>query len=182
MPRFYRGLRGMRRRRRPRAISNTFKNQRSETSTYAGLGANNAYTVATGTPVVGAATQPDVPVGSVIKAITVNISYINSSSTANTSWSWMLVKFRKGQSLNNEFGATNASNWSSIGLSNARNQVIMSDMGVAGTEDSAPILRNRTIPIPPIYRRMREGDFWQIVFNADEGGTLAIGSRYKVHY
>ncbi len=117
--------------------------------------------------------------GKKVFSVDVSVNFVNGSATEAGVYSWMLLKLRAGQSIVGEFAATDASSWSNIGLSNARNQIIKSFMGVMGTEDGVAVRNNFHIPIPRLMQRVREGDQLLLVFNADLGGPLHIGSRYK---
>jgi len=158
------------------------KIQFAEIVSYAGGNANNIVVVGNGVDIgVAPILVTDIPNGAKISSIAISENFVATAGGAEGSYSYMFIKLRVGQVVGTEFGATLASNWSSIGASNARNQVIASFMGVVGSEDSGGFNHTRQIKIPPIYQRMREGDQFLIVFNSDIGGILATGFRYKFY-
>ncbi len=171
------------RRRRSRLgnIVNSVKKQNSQTSSYAGANANQQFIIATGIQEGTAEGLDTVQVGKVIKSVAVSINMVNSSASAGGDYNVMVWKARKGQSTTNEFGAPNGSSWASIGQSQARNQVILSHMGVLGTEDGHTVTINKNVKIPRPFQRMREGDVLQIIFCGSQGGTLHMGYRYKAY-
>ena len=91
----------------------------------------------------------------------------------------MLVCLRNGQTIATLFAGTKAADWSVIGLSNSRNQVIKSFTGIVGTEDAGAIRYNVHIPIPKMFQRIREGDQWVLVWNSFSPGPLTTAFRYK---
>ncbi len=170
----------MRRFRRPmRAPIVTFKHQRNEDTSYLGAGANNQFNVWLGGAPGEQVTPLTVPAGRKVYSINVSLNFIHPSGSGTDVISWMLVHLRDGQLISTCFAATGASEWTNIGLSNCRNQVVKSFMALLGTEDSGPCSYNVHIKIPKIFQRVREGDIMAIVFNAVEPGPLSIGIRYK---
>ncbi len=111
--------------------------------------------------------------------VNVSVNYTTDTGTTGSTYSWMLVYFRQGQNLSSNFPGSESSNWTTIGLNNTRNQVIKSFMGVVGTEDGGLLKQNIRVKIPKLYQRVREGDTFNLVFNASEPGILSIGLRYK---
>lgn len=160
----------------------SFKQQRQEVITYAGTVANNNYIV-----VVGVARdalsgdRKNVPVGAKIMSIAVTVNFGSTSAAATGDGNWMLTCLRAGQDVQDEFAATNAADWSNIGLSNARNQVIKSFLVNFSTENGATYRHSSQIKIPKMYQRIRQGDVWTITWNSGLGGQLAIGTRYKYY-
>lgn len=157
----------------------SFKHQRMEETTYVGTLANNNYLVYQGVNQGTQTTPTDIAAGNKCYSIDVSVNYIVGSSTATGRLSWMLVHLRDGQTIGDQFAATDASNWSNIGLSKAKNQVIKSFVKIFATEDASAAIYNLHIKIPKMWHRIREGDSLVIMFNADEAGTLVIGSRFK---
>ncbi len=155
------------------------KKQRNEDITYAGLGANNIYNLYAGVGVGDVETTSTVQMGKKVFSVDVSVNFASGSGVTSATWAWMLLKLRAGQSIVGEFAAVNAAFWSNIGLSNARNQIIKSFMGIVTSEDGVPLRANLHIPIPRLMQRVREGDQLLLVFNADVAGPLSIGSRYK---
>lgn len=162
-----------------RNIINSVKNQRQESVTYAGSDANNVYNVYVGVGRGETATTVNIPVGSMVYSVNVSMNYVNSSASLNTTLEWMIVKFRDGQNTGGEFGTPSGASWSTIGLSDARNQVIKSYLAVATPSIGGRYVHNEQVSIPKIYQRVREGDVLAIVFNATQAGLLSIGTRYK---
>ena len=161
---------------RPPIVS--FKHQRSENLTYAGLDANNNFTIYD-TISQGMPTTPqNVPGGAKVFSIDVSVNFVSDTASSTGVFSWMIIKLRDGQGVA-DVAATNASNWSNVGLSNMRNQIFETNMGVFPTEDGGVIRYNKHIKIPKIYHRCREGDTMVLVWNSDNAGTLSIGTRYK---
>ncbi len=165
---------------RPRMVSPivSFKHQRNETVSYLGSNANNIYTIYTGVQSGTGSGPQTVPVGEKVYSVDVSVNFIPATASAGSDYSWMLVHYRSDQDQNVLF-STPHSSWSSIGLSNARNQVVKSFMGVTGSEDSTSARYNIHIRIPKMWHRMREGDLLLLTFNAAEAGILSIGTRYK---
>ncbi len=157
------------------------KVQRQEAVSYVGAGLNNDYNVAIGVPVGDTTTTVNLPTGAKIFNVHVVVKFISSTGGDNVGGSWMITKMRKGQTIATEFGAPNGSDWSNIGLSSARNQVIQSYTFLAGTQDAGPYLFDRNVKIPKIYQRLREGDTIIITFNADVVGTLLVATRFKYY-
>ncbi len=157
------------------------KNQRNEDVTYAGADVNNVYNLAVGVAVGAATNTINIPTGSHVYSFDVSVNYINSSASINTTYSWMIVKFRQGQTTGSEFATPSGSSWTNIGLSNARNQIIKSFMGASPPSIGGGTKNNFHVPVPKMMQRMREGDVVSLVFNATEAGLLSIGSRYKYY-
>ncbi len=157
----------------------SFKHQRSEPTSYAGLSANHQYNLYTGSAPGSAVTTDTVPAGNKVYSVNVSVNFTLESGSATASLSWMLVHLRADQALNTLFAGTDSSNWTVIGLSNGRNQVVKSYQSLIGTEDAGPRQWNLHIPIPKMWHRVREGDILLISFNSDSGGSLLLGSRFK---
>ena len=170
---------GMRRRRTIRAPIVSYKHQRAEDVTYVGAGSNHQFNIIN---VIGPgepSTPTDVAAGHKVYGVNISLNFIHPSGSGTDTPKWMVVYLRADQSIATLFAATNAADWSNIGLSNARNQVIKSFMSVIGTEDSGPRIYNIRVKLPRIYQRLREGDRLVIIFNAVTAGPLSIGVRYK---
>ncbi len=159
----------------------TEKKQRAETISYAGADANNIYDLYIGINTGLLETTSTVQTGKKVFSVDVSVNFVSSSASITGPYSWMLIKLRQGQSIAAVFAATDASNWTNIGLSNARNQVIKSYMGLVGTQDGVILKQNIHISIPKIMQRVREGDVMALVFSSLIGGTLSIGSRFKTY-
>ena len=174
MPRHYR------RSRRMATVIQSTKHQRQEKLSYIGGNANNVFIVGLGKelPDVTANGQ-DVPVGAKIFSIDVSVNYITSGGGTTGSFEWFVWKARAGQDTTACFADPAGADWTTLGNSGCRNQIIKSYMGVYGTEDSSAVRYNPHIPIPKLMQRMRLEDQILVVFNADQAGTLSIGVRYK---
>ncbi len=98
-----------------RNIINSTKNQRQESLTYAGADANNVYTIYLGIAKGVTTTTTNIPVGSMVYSVAVSLNFVNSSASVNTTYEWMIVKFRDGQNTGGEFGTPSGASWSSIG-------------------------------------------------------------------
>ena len=149
---------------------------------YVGTGANHEDVIALGVPVgTDAVLVVNVANGSKIYNIHCQAGFISGSGTNVGIWSFMIVKLRDGQTIASEFATINASQWSNIGLSKVKNQVIKSFTGVFGTEDAGAVNLNFNCKIPKIYQRMRDGDRIIGVFTADQAGVLQTAFRYKYY-
>ena len=174
---------GMRRYRRPMRMNpiQSLKHQFQESTSYVGANANNEVILVVSVP-IGDAEAPQfgsVPVGSQIYGIVVSVNYTNATANAGTTYEWFVWKSRSGQTTASEFGGVAAANWSALGGSKARNQIIKSFMGVTGTEDAVALQRTIYIKLPKNMQRVRDGDTIRLIFNSSEPGTLSIGARYK---
>ncbi len=175
---FRRG-RPMRRRPMMRAPIVSYKHQQQADLTYGGAVANQEYDLYTGSAPGATAGVSTIPAGNKVFSADITINFIHSSGTGSTNVRWMLVHLRTDQTIAGLFAATDAPNWSNIGLSNGRNQVIKSFISLAGTEDAGPQRWNLHVKIPKMWHRIREGDKLVIVFSATDTGDLTIGSRFK---
>ncbi len=173
--------RGMRRMRRPmmRAPIVSYKHQRNEDTTYAGGGITNQMNVYEGVEPGAQGTPANVPAGNKVYSVNISLNFIVPSGSGTDTPSWFLAHLRQGQTISILFPGLSATQWTNIGLSKARNQVLKSYMSLIGTEDSGPIRYNVHIKIPKMYQRVREGDILAIVFSAQTVGPLSIGVRYK---
>lgn len=167
--------------RRPMGVIVSEKKQRNENITYLGGNANNNYTLLTGIATGVAETVSTAHVGKKLFSVDVSVNFVNGTANTGSTYNWMVWKAHAGQTTSNEFAANNASSWSVIGLSNARNQIIKSYMGNTGTEDAQALQRNVHIKIPKHMQRIRQGDEYILIFNATESGALSTGSRFKVY-
>ncbi len=167
--------------RRPmmRAPIVSYKHQRQTALTYIGGGANQVITLYTGTGPGSVGTVGLVPAGNKVYSCDVSVNFIPSSAGNSGTINWMLVHMRSDQDESTLFAPTSAADWTNIGLSVARNQVIKSFLSLVGTNDAGPRIWNMHIKIPKQWHRVREGDRLIIIFDCDEAGPLAIGTRYK---
>lgn len=121
-------------------------------------------------------TGKEVPVGAQIYRIAVSVNFISATASSTGNFDWCLMKLREGQSVSTTIVSPD---WTNIGLSKARNQVVKSFMTIFATEDAGAAKYNLSIKIPKIYQRMRSGDLWVIVAEASDAGSLSTGMRYK---
>ncbi len=156
----------------------SFKHQRNEDITYLGTNANNVFRIYLGGAPGSASASTNVPAGNRVYSIDVTVNYVVETANSGSTFSWMVAHFRSGQDPNALFPGVN-SNWTTIGSSNGRNQVIKSYMGVVGTEDGGLLRHNIHIKIPKQWHRVREGDTLELFFAGSEAGILSIGTRFK---
>jgi len=155
------------------------KHQKTTDVSYVGASANITHSLYLGVGPNEPASPDNVPSGNKVYSVDVVVSFIHGEGTGDTNIDWMLTKTRADQNVSTLFGSPSGANWSNIGLSLGRNQVIKSYMGQAGTEDAGPKTWTLHIKIPKIYQRVREGDKLDITFNATDVGTLRMAHRYK---
>ncbi len=120
----------------------------------------------------------EVPVGSKIYSVDIIWNFVSSTGGITGVINWCLLFARTGQTIASTIVSPD---WTDIGLSEGRNQVIESHGDIFGTEDAGPIRYKRHIRIPKIYQRLRAGDSLRIVTNSDQVGTLLTGFRYKYY-
>ena len=171
-------FRRMRPRRRMvmRAPIVSYKHQRNEDITYVGAGAINQMNVYEGVGPGEVSTPQNVPAGHKVYSVNISLNFIHPEGSGTDTPSWFLVHLRAGQTVSVLFGGTD---WSSIGVSNARNQILKSYMSLVGSEDAGPRIWNVHIKIPKMFQRVREGDILAIAFSATTAGPLSTGVRYK---
>ena len=170
----------MRRMRRPMlAPIVSYKQQRQEVVSYVGTVANLEYQLYVGLGAGGVQAPQTAIAGHKVYSVDMSITFVQTSSSGNSAISWMLVHTRDGQTIDQCYAATDASNWSNIGLSQCKNQVIKSFLSAVGSNDAGPKQWNLHIKIPKQWHRIREGDRLIFVFNGQEPGLLVIGSRFK---
>ncbi len=157
----------------------SYKHQASTAVTYGGTDANNITFIMLGGAPNSEQSGINVSAGHKVYSVDLSVSYSLTAGSGTSTFSWMLVHLRDDQNIGSLFAASGASNWSTIGVSKGRNQVIKSFTGIVGSEDAGPRLYNLHIKIPKQWHRIREGDALVIVFNADEIGSLLTAHRYK---
>ncbi len=162
---------------RPRVV--TYKHMFNQDTSYAGADANNFHILYQGGAPGSSSSIVAIPAGNRVYSVDVTVSFVNGSANAGGTWAWMLVYLRDGQDITSLIATSGAPRWSNVGLSNIRNQVIKTFMGVVGTEDGSTLNMTRHISIPKIYQRIREGDQLQLIFVGDQAGSLSTGSRFK---
>ena len=155
------------------------KNQRSTTTTTtAAVNVLDFVALATEQGVATKVVGNEVPVGATVYSMDISVSFISGSASDTGTFEWCFMKLRDGQSVTNTISSPN---WSDIGLSSGRNQVIKSYMTVFSTEDGGSVKYNPHIRIPKIYQRMRSGDQFVIVTKTSQIGLLLTGARYKYY-
>ena len=130
---------------------------------------------------VGAPTKilgNEVPVGAMVYSMDVSVNFISSGASVTGNFEWYIGKIRNGQAITD---ITPSPDWSNIGLSDGRNQIIKSYMTIVPTDDAGIARYNLHIRIPKIYQRVRAGDKIVIVSVSSDGGDLAVGVRYKYY-
>ncbi len=173
---------GMRRARRSSGITQSVKLQRKETSTYVGGNANVVYQINIGKELADVTSnQIDNPVGSKVFGFDISVNFISSTGGQTGTFEWFVWKARTSQSTAGVFADPKGADWSELGLSAGRNQIIKSFMGIYGTEDASAVRYNMHIKVPKLMQRTRLNDVITLVFNASDAGTLSIGSRYKYY-
>ncbi len=171
-----------RRPRRSMGITQSVKLQRKETSTYVGANANFVYQVNIGKELADVLTnQIDNPVGSKVFGVDISVNFISSTGGQTGTFEWFIWKARTSQSTAGVFSDPKGADWSELGISAGRNQIIKSYMGIYGTEDASAVRYNLHVKIPKMMQRTRLNDVITIVFNASDAGTLSIGTRYKYY-
>ena len=172
MPRFQRRRRAMR-----MAPINSVKNQHATKQTIlasALIIEEVAVAVDVGAPTK--VTGLEVPVGAKVFSVDLSVNFISVDSSTSGNFDWCFLKLREGQTVASLI--TNP-DWTNLGFSNGRNQIIKSYMANYGTEDAGSIRYNPHIKIPKIYQRMRAGDSLVMAFIASSAGSLSSGMRYK---
>ena len=168
-----------RRRRRMSPITQSVKNQGDTQQTIL-ANANVLQTIAFGVD-VGAPTKiigNEVPTGAKVFSVDVVVNHIAGGGNDTGTLFWALCKLRKGQDYDTDFVSPD---WTSIGLSDVRNQYIETHMDIYGTDDAGPIRYKRHIKIPKIYQRMRAGDSLILVVRSTSAADIANGFRYKYY-
>jgi len=176
VPRFRRRMRSI-----MRAPIVSFKHQHSQITSYVGGNANGDFVINVGSSQAVPVSPNTTPLGNKQYSVDLSVSFTSGSASAASDFSWMLVHFRADQNLIDLFAGQQASNWSIIGLSQAKNQVIESHMGTIGTEDGASYRFDRHIKLPKIWHRVREGDQLVLSWSSTQAGTLALGARFKTY-
>ncbi len=132
--------------------------------------------------VVGTAPQAErtlntqVPAGAHVFSMDIYVNAIVPSGGERTLFLYTVQYTRSGQSVET------AIEFASLGLSNQRNQVLVSEMAQCGTEDAGPIRRKFHFKVPKIIQRVREGDKITLVWKSN-GATVEVdmGVRYKYY-
>ena len=139
-----------------------------------GLKAN--FNVVTSIP-PGAArvTGDQVPAGNHVFSVDLYLNFVNESASTAGNVDWYYIILRSGQTLTEAPQA----DFSAIGLSTMRNQILWSEALQIGTEDGQLVRRFKHIKIPKMYRRIREGDVHMIVYANDNALNQSFAARFK---
>jgi len=130
---------------------------------------------------VGAPTKvlgTEVPNGAKIFSVLVSVNLINPSATGDGDLEYYFCKKRGGQTLNADFPDPD---WTSIGLSDVRNQIFHSELTQFGSEDAGPYKKTFRLKIPRIYQRMRSGDELVLRIEASIASEISVGFLYKYY-
>ncbi len=157
----------------------SYKHQKEEATSYVGGDASNITALYFGAAPGTIGTQDVIGAGHKVYSVDVSVNFVSGTGSITSEYNWMLVHLRQDQDIATLFAAVKPADWTNIGLSNGRNQVIKSFIGLVGTEDAGPLKQNLHIKIPKLWHRVREGDQLVLVFNATAAGSLVIGYRYK---
>ena len=157
----------------------SYKHQFQQNTSYTGNADNEALVLFTGMEPGAQASPTTVPAGNKVYSVDVSVNYIQTSSSGNATINWVLCHLRSGQTYTGLFSQPGGADWSVIGLSSGRNQIIKSFMNLVGSEDAGGYRVNLHIKIPKLFHRVREGDQLLIIFNGSEVGALQLGARYK---
>lgn len=122
-------------------------------------------------------TGNQVSAGSHVFSMDVYVNALVPSGSGNTTFNYYIAFRRQGQSST----ALPDADFSSIGLSLLRNQIIFSDLNQIGTEDAGPMKRKIHIRVPKLYQRVREGDQWDLVYGHSDAIETNLGFRAKAY-
>lgn len=117
-----------------------------------------------------AATNKEVPTGSIIRSFDINLQGQNTSGTGV--YHFYIAQARHGQG-SADFPAPNA-----VGGSSVRNQIIYQGMIAFGSNDGKPVAVHRRFKVPPHMQRVRKGDSWFVV----QRSTVALGMNAQIIY
>ncbi len=157
----------------------SYKHQRQTDTTYIGTSANAITTFYTGGAPGATASIGVVPAGNKVFSVNVSVNFVQTSSSGNSRIEWCIVHLRADQTFDSLFASPGGCNWTTIGNSMGRNQIIKSFIGLVGSEDAGAQRWNLHVKIPKMWHRVREGDSLILVFNAENAGALTVGTRYK---
>ena len=116
--------------------------------------------------------------GAHIFSMDVYVNAITPSASNETNFNYYIAFRRQGQASS----ALPEADFSDIGLSNMRNQIIFSDLNQLGTEDAGPLRRKHHIKIPQMYQRVREGDQWDLIYGHTDAVETNLGFRAKCYW
>jgi len=140
------------------------------------VGNKNAFILMTAIPPGGARVlASEVPAGNHVYRYNLNINAIIASGSGQGKFDCYVAFLRAGQTVSD----LPDSDWSSIGLSNLRNQIIWSKLNQMGSEDAGPVKIVISIPVPKLYRRIREGDSAVLIFGNSDAIEINFGVRFS---
>jgi len=119
-------------------------------------------------------TGNEVTAGSIIKQVSCYVN-VTPPTAAVDSLQYYIAMQRNGQDFINQLQP----DFTSIGLSANRNQVIWSDMDQTGSGEGPTVRKKFRLKIPKIYQRLREGDALLFVIKSAQGSETSIGFRYQ---
>ena len=117
----------------------------------------------------------EVVAGAHIFSMNVYVNALVPSGSGNTNFDYYVIYLRTGQTPS----IIPDADFSAIGLSPVRNQIIFSDLNQIGTEDAGPMKRKVHIKTPKLYQRIREGDQWLLVYGHSSTVETNLGFRAK---
>ena len=120
-------------------------------------------------------TGAEVQAGAHVFGVDLYLNFVNASASTAGDVDWYYIVLRTGQTLTD----APTPDFSSIGLSNMRNQILWSEALQIGTEDGQLIRRFKHVKIPKMYRRIREGDVHMIVYGIAEALNQSFATRFK---
>lgn len=168
-----------RRRRQTRGtIIQSVKNQHNVTISAVG-GATNNFPIATAVD-VGVATKitgQEVPTGAIVTSLILWVQCDSSSGGVSGEVTWYIAKRRGGQ-VNADLPIPD---FTAMGLSDLRNQIIHSDTSLYGTQDAGPYRFKMLVRIPKLYHRMRSGDQLVIRIASSVATSMKVAFIYKYY-
>ncbi len=140
------------------------------------IGMKNAFVLMTGIkPGAARVLSSEVPAGNHVYRYNLNLNAIHASGSGSGNIDLYIAFLRSGQTTADLPDA----NWSSIGLSTLRNQIIWSELNQVGTEDAGPYKRKVSVPVPKLYQRVREGDSAVLIWGNSETIEINYGVRFS---
>jgi len=130
---------------------------------------------------VGAPTKilgTEVPNGAKVFSVLATVNVINPTGTGDGNLEYYFCKKRGGQTLNTDFPDPD---WTSIGLSDVRNQIFHCEATLFGSEDAGPYKKTFRLKIPKIYQRMRSGDELVLRIESSIATEVSIAFLYKYY-
>ncbi len=120
-------------------------------------------------------TGTEAAAGSHVYSFDLYINAIVDSGGGNSNFDCYVIFLRDGQTISTSPEA----DFTDIGLSPRRNQIIYSDLNQLGSEDAGPLRRKIHIKVPKLYQRIRESDLWVFVYGHSANIQTNLGFRAK---